>query len=65
MRAARHGIARFVHQIERPRLLRKQKAGVVLDRRKDFIRRLTGLQDATEFGQQYDFLAANLGSLER
>ena len=65
MRAARHGIARFVHQIERPRLLREQKAGVVLDRREDFIRRLAGLQDAAEFGQQYDLLAADFGSLER
>ena len=65
MRTAHHGVARFVHQIERPRLLWEQKAGVVLHRCEDFIRRLAGLQDATEFGQQYDLLGADFRSLER
>ena len=65
IRAARHGIARFVHQIERPRLLWEQEAGVVLDRCENFIRRLARLQDATEFGQQYDLLGADFRSLER
>ena len=65
IRAENDRVTRFVDQIERPRLFRKQKAGIGLDRGEYLVRRLAGLQHAAELGQQGNFLRTDFRRLQR